>query len=420
MSPPRPLTGQDLPSPLGPSPGPRSRALVDRLALRECPAITARRARRAQALGVADTDPIVWAEALGSNVRDADGGVYVDMTAGFGVAAVGHRHPQVVAAGQAQLGRLPHAMGDAFPDPTRVALLEALARRTGLDRGILGCSGSDAVDAALKTARVATGRERILAFEASYHGLATGVLATTHYKASAFATPFAGRLGSVVDHVPFGTTPPDLSAYGAVLVEPIQGRGGMRPAPAGWLADLRSRCSRDGALLVLDEIFTGCGRTGSWFAAQAEGVLPDLICVGKGLASGFPISACMGRAEVMDAWGASRGEALHTQTFLGNPVGCAMALACLDVLATDGLPDRAARVGTAWREGLGRFGVVRGRGLMLGLALDDALGVSRRLMAEGWIALPAGVDGEVLGLSPALNISESLLDGFLDALERCL
>ncbi len=420
MSSPSLLTGQDLPDLCTTVPGERSRVLVDRLAARECPAITARRSRRAEVLGVSDTDPIVWAEALGANVRDADGNVFVDLTAGFGVASVGHRHPGVVAAGQDQLGRLPHAMGDAFPDPTRIALLERLAGLTGLDRGILGCSGSDAVDAALKTARIATGRDGILAFEAGYHGLATGVLATTHYRSEAFAAPFTARLGRAVDHLPYGTLPDSLSAYGAVLVEPLQGRGGMRLPPAGWLAELGALAARDGALLLFDEVFTGCGRTGVWFAAQAEGTKPDLMCVGKGLASGFPISACMGRAEVMDAWGASRGEALHTQTFLGNPVGCAMALACLDVIEEQALPARSAELGQRWAEQLSRFGTVRGRGLMLGLELPDALATSRRLLQEGWIALPAGVNGEVLGLTPPLNISESLLQAFLDVLERCL
>ena len=414
-----PLTGVDPPHLLTPLPGDRSRDLVDRLALRECPAITARRTRRAQALGLSDTDPVVWAEALGCNVVDVDGNRFVDLTAGFGVASVGHRHPTVVAAGQAQLARLPHAMGDAFPDPRRVELLERLAALTGLGRGILGCSGSDAVDAALKTACIATGRPRVLAFEDGYHGLASGVLPATHYRADAFARPFGPRFASWVDHRPFGTLPESLEAYGGVLVEPVQGRGGMRPAPAGWLQDLSSLCQRDGALLILDEVFTGCGRTGSWFAFQHEGIRPDLLCVGKGLASGFPISACVGSEEVMDAWGASTGEALHTQTFLGNPVGCAMALACLDVLEGQDLPGRAREVGARWATGLARIGPVRGRGLMLGVSLPDALTTSRRLLERGWIVLPAGPRAEVLGLTPPLTIPEPLLDAFLADLEAC-
>ncbi len=396
--------------------GPRSRAWVDRLAARECPAITARRARRAASLGLADTDPVVWAEAAGSNVWDVDGNRFVDLTAGFGVASVGHRHPAVVAAGQAQLGRLPHAMGDAFPDPRRVELLERLAELSGLEHGILGSSGSDAVEAALKTARVATGRDGVLGFHGGYHGLSYGALAVTAYRRSAFAAPFAGQLSDHVRWAPYGELPTDLTGVGAVLVEPLQGRGGMRAPPPGWLSALSQRCRRDGALLVLDEIFTGFGRTGRWFASQHEGVEPDLLCVGKALAGGFPISACLGRRDVMEAWGASAGEALHTQTFLGNPVGAAMALACLRAIEDEGLVERAARIGAWLAEGLGRFGAVRGRGLMLGVELPDALGTMRRLLERGFIALPAGEAGEVLAVTPPLSISREQLSAFLDAL----
>ncbi|MCB9796940.1 MAG: aspartate aminotransferase family protein [Alphaproteobacteria bacterium] len=414
------MSGDALPTLVTAIPGPRSRAWVDRLAAVECPAITARRARRAAALGVADTDPIVWESASGSIVRDVDGNELIDLTAGFGVASVGHRHPAVVAAGQAQLARLPHAMGDAFPDPRRVELLEWLADRTGLAHGILGSSGSDAVEAALKTACVATGRAGVLAFTGAYHGLSYGALAATGYKAEAFQSPFQGQLGRHVRRHPWGEPVGDLSDVGAVLVEPIQGRGGVRVPPAGWLAHLREACDRDGAALIFDEIYTGFGRTGALFAFQDAGVTPDLLCLGKGMAGGFPISVCMGRAEVMRAWGASRGEALHTQTFLGNPLGCAMALACVHVIVSEELPARAARVGAWLSERLSRFGRVRGRGLLLGLELDDSLGVSRRLLERGYIALPAGEQAEVLALTPPLTITEAQLSGFLAALEELL
>ena len=180
-------------------PGPKSSAWIDRLAARECPAITARRARRAEALGATGDDPVVWQEAVGANVVDVDGNILVDMTAGFGVASVGHRNPAVVAAGSSQLGRLPHAMGDAFPDPVRIQLLERLAEISGMDRAILGSSGSDAVEAALKTARIATGRDGVLTFAASYHGLSYGALSVTRYKAESFRAPVAGPLGGEHD-----------------------------------------------------------------------------------------------------------------------------------------------------------------------------------------------------------------------------
>lgn len=414
MLPPPPVTGADLPSLRTAVPGPASRAWVDRLATKECPAITARRARRAAALGVADADPIVWAEALGANVTDADGNVFVDLTAGFGVASAGHRNPAVVAAGQRQLATLPHAMGDAFPDPRRVELMERLTGITGLDRVILGSSGSDAVEAAIKTALLATGRKRILAFGGGYHGLASAPLAALGYHRAAFREPFAAMLGSHVDLSGYGAELPALEAYAAVLVEPIQGRGGMREPPRGWMEELHARAGAAGTLVIHDEIYSGLGRTGAWLASPLR---PDLLCVGKSLGGGFPISACLGAAAVMDAWGASTGEAIHTQTFLGNPVGCAMALATLDAL--DPLRAVARETGAWLASELARAPGVRGvtgRGLMLGVQVDDAIARSRRMLERGYIILPAGERAEVLAFTPPLGITREQLAGAIEAM----
>lgn len=413
------MTGQDLPAIVTAIPGPRSQGWVDRLARRECPAITARRARRAEALGLASDDPIVWDEAVGANVRDVDGNVFVDLTSGFGVAGVGHRNPVVVAAGAAQLGRLAHAMGDAFPDSQRVLLMERLCAMTGLDRVIFGSSGSDAVEAALKTARVASGRDGVLAFHGAYHGLSYGALAESHYKHADFRAPFQGQLGPHVRHLPFGSLPDaeDLKDIGAVIVEPVQGRGGMRVPPAGWLTALAARTRAAGALLVFDEIYTGFGRTGLLFAFEREDVRPDLLCVGKSLAGGFPISACLGTAAAMDAWGASRGEALHTQTFLGHPVGCAMALAAIDEVQR--LLPRVGPVSVWLRDQIELRGFpVLGLGLMLGVNLHDPLGASRALLQRGYLALPAGEDQPVLAVIPPLCVAEAQLQGFLDVLDE--
>ena len=297
--------------------------------------------------------------------------------------------------------------------------MERLAALSGLDRAILGSSGSDAVEAALKTARLATGRSGVLAFEGAYHGLSYGALAATAYKAESFRAPFQEQLGDHVRHAPFGGALPDLSGIGAVLVEPIQGRGGVRVPPAGWLAALVDKAHQAGAVVIFDEIYTGFGRTGAWFRFQAEGVQPDLVCVGKAMAGGFPISACLGTAAVMDAWGASKGEALHTQTFLGNPVGCAMALAAMDVL--EQLRPRVETEGAWLRAQLESRGlVVRGEGLLLGIELPDTLGASRTLMQAGYIVLPAGEQAEVLALTPPLSIARAQLQGFLDALDGVL
>lgn len=412
------MNGNELPRVYTSIPGPQSQAWVDRLAAVECPAITARRARRAATLGLASDDPIVWTEAVGANVMDADGNVFVDLTAGFGVAGVGHRNPAVVDAATRQLHQLVHAMGDAYPDPTRILLMEELCRRTGMHRVILGSSGSDAVEAALKTARIYSGKDGVIAFSGGYHGLSYGALVVGQYKAQDFRGPFEGQVGRHVRALPFGALPGprELEGVGAVLVEPIQGRGGVRPAPEGWLARLQERAQKAGALLVFDEIYTGFGRTGDWFAFQHEGVRPDLLCVGKGMAGGFPISACLGTREVMDAWGASQGEALHTQTFLGHPVGSAMALASIaetERLLPQVLEQSHWLVGELLSRGL----PVRGRGLLLGVKVRNPLALSRGLLQRGYIALPAGEDDPVLALTPPLTVTREQLQGLLSALD---
>lgn len=391
------------------------------LARHECPAVTARRARRAATLGAADDDPIVWDEAVGANVRDVDGNVFVDLTSGFGVALVGHRHPAVVEAATEQAGRLLHAMGDAWPDRTRVALLERLARLAPgeLEVSLLGLSGSDAVDAAVKTAVMATGRPGVIAFDRAYHGLALGVLGLQAYKTE-FSEPFRALTHPSVRHLPWGC---DLDRFrevlddsiGLVLLEPIQGRGGVHEADPEWLAAVAELTRANGSLLCFDEVQTGLGRTGAPFAGPELGVVPDLLCIGKALGGGFPISACIGRREVMDAWGASTGEALHTQTFLGHPIGCAAALAVLDLLE-GGLLDTVRRCGDHLRRGLEAAGfAVRGRGLLLAADTGrSALAASRALIRRGFLVLPA--DERALTLCPPACLSPEQSDAFVEAL----
>ncbi|MCZ7617768.1 MAG: aspartate aminotransferase family protein [Myxococcota bacterium] len=321
-------------------PGPRSRALAARLARVESRNVTC----------LAPEPPIFWERAAGANVWDADGNRFVDLGAGFGVASAGHAHPRIVAAIAEQSATLLHAMGDVHPAVVKVELLErltALFPGAGPARAVLGSSGSDAVEAALETALLATGHAGVLAFEGAYHGLSLGALDTTWRPE--FRDPFAARLPGTTVFARFG----DLAdvervacraphAIGAVLVEPIQGRGGERIPPAGFLRALRALCDREGWLLLADEIYTGLGRTGRTWAVDHEDVVPDLLCAGKGLAGGMPLSACIGRAGVMDAWPESTGESLHTQTFLGHP----------RLRGGDRRPGRA-RGGTARRAGGG-------------------------------------------------------------------
>ena len=380
----------------------------------------------------APTPPIFWERAVGANVWDVDDNRYVDLTSGFGVANAGHAHPAVVEALGRQSGRLLHAMGDVHPAEAKVALLEELVRRYPggvAARAILGSSGSDAVEAALKTVLLATGRPGVIAFEGAYHGLSIGALDTTWRPI--FRDPFRARLAGTTAFARFGDLDDVMRAaaecagpVGAVIVEPVQGRGGERIPPPGFLTGLRALCDREGWLLIADEVYTGFGRTGRWFACEHEAVVPDLLCLAKGLSSGMPISACAGRAEVMDAWPPSDGEALHTQTFLGHPPSCAAALASLRTIEEERLVERSAEVGAAAlaqleRRFVGRTGVraVRGLGLLLAIELDGperAEALCERALARGVITLLSGDLGDVLALTPPLSIDRAQLAAAID------
>jgi 4-aminobutyrate aminotransferase/(S)-3-amino-2-methylpropionate transaminase len=409
-------------------PGPRSRALAARLARVESRNVTC----------LAPDPPIFWERAAGANVWDVDGNRFVDLGAGFGVANAGHAHPRVVDAVQEQSERLLHAMGDVHPAAVKVELLERLAALYPggvAARAVLGSSGSDAVELALETALLATGRPGVVAFEGAYHGLSLGALDATWRRE--FREPFTARLPGATVFARFGEAGDALrvargarSAVGAVLVEPIQGRGGERIPPPGFLAELRALCDRERWLLIADEVYTGFGRTGRRWACEHEGVVPDLLCAAKGLASGMPISVCLGRAELMDAWPASTGEALRTQTFLGHPPGCAAALASLAVIEEEKLVERAAELGAF---ALGRLrarldaraGVrdVRGCGLLLGVECDRgprAAAACGAALRRGVIALASGDRGEVISITPPLGIDRDVFALALDVLAECI
>jgi 4-aminobutyrate aminotransferase-like enzyme len=412
--------------------------------------------------------PIVWERARGVQVWDATGRRYLDLTAAFGVAAAGHANPRVVRAGQTQMANLLHAMGDVHPHRRKAELCRELSRITferwtkdrsggrttrpgAILRGktLLCNSGFEAVEAALKTAMLATGKPGILAFEGAYHGLGYGALNATHR--DFFRSPFRRQLGGFGHFVPFPCGRRELERtlecaerlfrrrrIGAVVAEPVQGRGGIRVPPRGFLAALRRLCEEHGALLILDEVYTGFGRTGRWFACEHEPVVPDLICLGKALTGGFPLSACVGRAEVMDAaWPASTGEALHTSTFLGHPVGCAMALAQIGEIRRWRLVERSARMGAALLDRLRSLRVppatfclqARGLGLMVGLELrasdgspltDLTLRVVKQMLHRGFILLPEGEEGNVIGFTPPLTISRRQVEAVVEELDEVL
>lgn len=394
-------------------PGPRSRAFARELRCFESRNVTF----------VSEDGPIFWRRARGVNVWDADGNRFLDLTAAFGVASLGHNNPRVLAAARAQLAKLVHAMGDVHPNELKLRLARELSRLTferwtgARGKTIFANSGSEAVEAALKTAWLATGRRGVLAFRGAYHGLTYGALEATAWKF--FRRPFRAQLGNFVTHVE-RTEAAVCAAFrrgevGAVIVEPIQGRGGVVMWSADFLPMLRRVCSERGALLIADEVYTGFCRTGRWFAVEHWGVVPDLICVGKAMSNGFPISACVGRANVMDAWPKSSGEALHTCTHLGNPLGCAMALATIAEMKRLRLAQRAMTLSDRLRG--------RGLGLMKGIELPSATACQRalkRLLQRGVIALGGGERGNVLTLTPPLIMGENELDFAAREIERAI
>jgi len=406
-----PADFQRYPNVRGSLPGPRSLDLARRLDKYESPNITF----------VGGAFPVFWHRASGCYVQDVDGNVFLDFTSAFGVAGIGHAHPDVVAAIQEQSALLIHGMGDVHPSDVKADLLERIAARVPIPDAqvILSQNGSDAVEAAIKTARLATGKRGLIAFEGGYHGLSYGALDATARQD--FRRPFSDQLGGFTTHLPFGCDIPiigDLLAkgdIGAVLVEPIQGRGGIRVPPTGWLRDLAACCGRAGALLIADEIFTGWGRTGDWFACEHEGVVPDILCIGKAMGGGLPISACVAGTSLMSAWGKSRGEALHTSTFLGNPLACRAAIAAIGVMERENLPIQARSAGALLARDMyllaqkypNIYTEIRGRGLMLGLqikSIEDSLNIVEECLQRGLILLPAG-DGSVIELIPPLIVS---------------
>jgi 4-aminobutyrate aminotransferase-like enzyme len=437
-------------------PGPRSRELAAQLRAHESRNVTF----------VSPGFPVFWEQAHGANVWDVDGNRFLDLTSGFGVASLGYTPAPIVAAAGAQLGRLYHAMGDVHPTAEKVALCARLSELTfeawGMGDGkvILTNSGSEAVEAALKTAWLATKKRGVLAFSGSYHGLGYGALTVTGR--DLFRTPFAEQLADFATFLPFpncqacpfGATHRERTAcpdscrnalarevealldegkIGAILVEPVQGRGGEIVPPDWFLPELRALADRFGVVLIFDEIYTGFYRTGRRFACDHWHVRPDLICLGKALTSGFPLAACVGRAGLMDdAWPESEGEALHTSTFLGNPLGCRMALESLALLEAEPWGERVTALGFYLEEHLHRlqksggcWGDIRGLGLMRGIEVvtdtrkPDAAragAMVEAMLARGVILLGGGIGQNVLSFTPPFVVTEAEIDFAIEQL----
>jgi len=433
-----------LPEILTAVPGPLSRSYADKLARFEARTVT----------WMSEDFPIFWERAEGTNVWDVDGNRFLDLTGAFAVASLGHSAPVLREALLKQARSLLHVMGDVHPASGKADLCEALSAITferwgvGTGKTFLTNSGSEAVEAALKTALLSTGKPGVISFTGGYHGLGYGALEAGGQ--SYFRDPFLSQLGRFAVTVPYPTCSrcsPDSGhsekfakcpegclirteeairshirerEVGCILVEPIQGRGGEIVPPREFLPMLRRICDEEKILLILDEIYTGFHRTGAFFACDHSQVVPDLICLGKALTGGFPLAACVGRAEVMDAWPSSKGEALHTSTTLGNPLGCAMALASIKEHLRPETRDMAHQAGLSFRKALSnlnsqRIGKIRGLGLMLGMELVTAEGkpdgtlvgqIMLQGLKDGLILLGGGPAGNVLSFSPPFTLNE--------------
>jgi 4-aminobutyrate aminotransferase len=390
----------------------------------------------------------------GCTVTTADGTEYLDFTAGIAVASTGHCHPQVVAAIQEQAAKFIHAQVNCYRNP----ILEELATRLdevtpdGIDTFFFANSGAEATEAAVKLAKQVTGRPNVIVFSGSFHGRSHLTMAMTTSKhgyragyaplpAGVFVAPFphAWREGvteevaveralTSLHHLLLAQTAPGETA--AMVLEPVLGEGGYIPAPASFLRGVAAICREHGILFVADEVQTGFARTGTMFAIEPAAVVPDVIIMAKGLASGFPISAIGASAETMARW--PKGS--HGGTYGGNPIGCAAALATIDVLDAPGFLDAVNDRGDQLRVGLERIvadhglvAEVRGPGLMVGLEIGDpAAGMhdSARIGAvighcrdDGRLLLMnAGTYGNVVRFMPPLVVTEAEIDRSLDTL----
>ncbi len=431
----------------GTLPGPKSRAAVEADHRLISPSYTR-------------SYPLVAKRGRGIRVEDLDGNEFLDFAAGIAVVSTGHCHPEVVAAIQKQAAELIHISGTDFYDEHLTDLAEqlsAVAPMRGPHRFFYGNSGTEATECALKLARYHTGRQQIISFFGAFHGRTMGALSLTGSKpqqkrrfspmvpgVTHVRYPYAYRgctggpqeeeafsLGCAryIEEKLFKTILP-AEEVAAIFVEPIQGEGGFVPAPANFLRELRAICDRHGILLVADEVQSGCGRTGKWWAIEESGVEPDIVCIAKGIASGMPLGICMTRAEIMD-WAPGS----HASTFGGNPVSIAAALATMKILEREGIRN-AATVGEfmlerlrGWKKSHPLVGDVRGRGLMIGIEIvkdkatrEAAVELRNRIetlaFERGLIILGCGETS--LRLSPPLIVSKEQATVALDILEEAL
>lgn len=367
------------------------------------------------------TPPLALANGDGAVVTDVDGKTYLDLLGGIAVNILGHRHPAIIEAVTTQLNTLGH-VSNLYATEPGVALAEALVDHLGAPARAFFCnSGAEANEVAFKISRL-TGRTKLVAAQGAFHGRTMGALALTGQPAK--QQPFA-PLPGYVTHVPYGDVAALEAAVGddtaAVFLEPIMGEGGVVVPPAGYLAAAREITSRHGALLAVDEVQTGVGRTGDFFAHQHDGVTPDIVTLAKGLGGGLPIGACLALGPAADLM----TPGLHGSTFGGNPVCTAAALAVLRVLNDDGLVERAGMLGKTLAHGVEALNhplvdYVRGRGLLRGIVLTEPKAKAAETAARDAGFLVNAAAADVIRLAPPLIITEQQIDLFVAALPGIL
>ncbi len=371
--------------------------------------------------GVYPKREVALVRGAGASVWDADGREYIDCVADHGVANLGHCHPAVVQAITEQAQRL-ITCPEIFYNDRRAVLLSQLASRLPgeLNRIFLCNSGAEAVEGAVKFARLSTGRPGIIATMRAFHGRTLGALSATWDKK--YRQPFEPLVPGYT-HVPFGNLDRMAEAMNdetaAVLIEIVQGEGGVRPGTPAYFQGLRDLCRERGVLLVVDEVQTGFGRTGRWFAVEHMGITPDIMCLGKAIAGGVPMGAIALGPAVSEL-----PKGVHGSTFGGNPLACAAALAALAAFEQGNLIQRAAELGDYMQQQLQAIPSpaireVRGLGLMIGVELKTrVVPILQTLMEQGVLALPAGPT--VLRLLPPLVISREQIDTVVQAIDTVL
>jgi len=377
------------------------------------------------------TDGIVYEKAQGSIVYSVENKSYIDLSAGFGTLPLGHNHSTFKSTLMATVtdNLVTQALGDIYPSRSKIEFLDTLLHYVpkSFNRGALSVSGAQAIEFAMKTAMLFTSRKDFVVFDSAYHGLDFGSLALT--RGEYFRKPFEKWLNeSSVQVCPYNQNTQTLSEVlrtgkiAAVICEPIQGRGGVRAGEKKWLAEVYELAHQNNTLVIYDEVFSGVARTGLNVLADESPC--DILCMGKAIGGGMPLSACLAPENIMAAWPESPGEAIHTGTFFGHALSCAVGKVTLEAVIELNLRERAQKLGIQARDYLGRklshHGLVkeiRGRGLMMAVEGNiDYFGVQLMdlLRTVGVIAIPSGSKGRSLSLTPALNIPESELFEALD------